>query len=108
MTVRGADIRARADAPKLLTMKEAARELRRSKRTVERRIASGALSSIREGKNVFVLSDDLRAYIATRHQEAASAHTVAPSAFPGSETRTVRSPGRARLDFLGELEAVGR
>jgi len=53
-------------APALLTLSEAAIELRCSRRTVERRIASGALPVFRDGALVRVRAVDLARYVQRR------------------------------------------
>ena len=53
---------------RLLTVAEVARILRTSTKTVRRRIASGALPHVREGRLLRVLADDLDRYLAAnRH-----------------------------------------
>jgi excisionase family DNA binding protein len=69
----------------LLTLDEAAAELRISRRTLERRIDAGRLATVRDGRTVRIARAELRRYIASATtrvgssvSDAASGRSLAP------------------------------
>lgn len=72
------------NARRLLTLPEAAEELRCSRRTLERRIAAGELAVFRDGRRVAVPADVLRRYLAER--------TVMTSSSSGGAKRMAGRP----------------
>ena len=63
----------------LLTLDEAAAELRISRRTLERRIDAGRLAAFRDGRTVRVTRAELRRYIVSATTRASSSVSNAPS-----------------------------
>lgn len=63
----------------LLTLDEAAAELRISRRTLERRIEAGRLATVRDGRTVRVARAELRRYIAHATTRGGSSGSNAPS-----------------------------
>jgi len=51
------------EAPIRLTRQEAATALRMSLGTLDKRILEGSIASIRDGKRVFILRDELTRYL---------------------------------------------
>ena len=51
------------EAPVRVTRQEAAKALRMSMATLDKRINEGLIASIRDGKRVFILRDELNRYL---------------------------------------------
>lgn len=102
MTVRGATTQ--TFRVELLTYQEVAAMLRVSVRTVERLVADGQLTCVRPTPSTpRIHSDDLRAYVAARRQEAAPSRPSPPRL---SREKRRHLLGAARPSFLDELAAV--
>jgi excisionase family DNA binding protein len=69
----------------LLTLDEAAQELRCSRRTIERRIAAGKLRVFRDAGTVRIGADELRRYVAahTERSHSALVHPMGRALAPG-------------------------
>ncbi len=66
-------------SPPLLTLDEAAGELRVSRRTLERRIKAGHMATVRHGRTVRVARAELWRYIASATVRAGVPASAAPS-----------------------------